>query len=554
MPNAIESNVRAHPRFRVRRDAGVTVTINRDGGSTESIRATLVDISLGGAKFKSDVAIAAKEIIAVRIEVSDPPSEIEVDGEVCWLAPAKQDDWYLGCAFRPQICPGVLEKFAESGALDRRQHERIPISLSAYARWELDIGEVPVSIMDYSAQGGLSLLATSAGEPGSRVELKFQHKGREVTVRCKIQWKTTFEECFLVGCEFLSSADAVRFSALLVEEQRKIETGRHRARSMRAAKSDGRLESHSTHRAFSHRLSLVAAMVLAVLLWGILLSNQVSSPRRLSPFKLNELVSASVITRLADRALGVQTVPTAATLKIDDEPMTATVDVQSGDPADDGAATVPTHWGKTEFTAVESGESPAEFSIRSTVADERGSEAPAEPCDPSPTVVEDVCEKEDSPPAGTLHPDQRGLPERELQETVPPTLRMILRERLSKWKELRDVGAADLHPTSVLSESTIRSTAESDSERAESENELSGDSPDVEPSQDADVHQSGDASPSDDPTPPRDDPTSVENSSEPSAAQPEPKDDHPVSLDAPAPSAPMPVQADPGQPDGARAD
>ena len=87
MTDIISSLLSRAPRYQIKSDSDLTVTIGKEGAS-DSIKAELVNISVGGAKFKVSQAIFVDEVLAVTIEAKRRNRKIVVSGEVCWINPA----------------------------------------------------------------------------------------------------------------------------------------------------------------------------------------------------------------------------------------------------------------------------------------------------------------------------------------------------------------------------------------------------------------------------------------------------------------------------------
>ncbi len=286
MPEIVPPQIRQNRRYLVNGDADVTVTIDQGDGVSESVCAELADISVGGAKFKTDTAFRIKKIVAVRIEASTPPYNVEVDGEVCWATPVSGDAWYVGCAFRPPLPAELLQEFAEAGVLERRHRRREIASLSATAKWELEAAATSVSILDYSPQGGFCLLAPSPGQPGGRVELLIEWDGQKTRVRGKIQWRCRTEEGYLVGCEFLSGRDSIHFAGCLGDEPSGVGAWKHRCgwlESLRKTRTFTSLAPLAQRKQVRRQLSSTAAIGVLTLLWSVALSNRIASPPTAAP-------------------------------------------------------------------------------------------------------------------------------------------------------------------------------------------------------------------------------------------------------------------------------
>jgi len=205
MTDLISSLLSRAPRYEIKSDSDLTVTIEKD--ASESIEAELVNISVSGAKIKVSQAILADEVLAMTIEAKLRNRKIVISGGVCWVRPATGDDWWLGCSFNPHIPEEVLREFAEDGTLDCREHERREIALRATVQWELNNEMASAWVLNCS-RSGFCLLSQCAGKLGERVRLLFESDDEEVVeVRGKTQWSVESQKGFVIGCEFIESRD-----------------------------------------------------------------------------------------------------------------------------------------------------------------------------------------------------------------------------------------------------------------------------------------------------------------------------------------------------------
>lgn len=206
MADIISTLVSRAPCYQIKSNSDLSVTIEKEDTS-DSIEATLVNISAGGAKFKVSEAISAKEVLALTIEAKRRNRTIVVSGEVCWVRPTAGDDWWLGCALDPQIPEQLLCELSEDGTIERREHQREEASLRTTAQWELNNETASAWILNYS-RGGFCLLSQFAGKPGERVRLQLELDDDQlIFVPAKTQWVVKSQEGFVSGCEFLEPAD-----------------------------------------------------------------------------------------------------------------------------------------------------------------------------------------------------------------------------------------------------------------------------------------------------------------------------------------------------------
>lgn len=216
MTDMIRSLVRRDPRYKIKDDAELNVTIERRDGSSCLVHADLLDLSVRGAKFKTKESIAVEDVVCVKIEVNRPKRIIAVSGRIRWVTPITGDDWWLGCAFDVPIEYAILHELAVSGILERRRYRRERVSVRTTAKWELNSTRTEVCILNYSPGGGFCMLSQTEGKPGDRVLLRFElHDGREVLVCGTARWQVESENGYVIGCEFLHTRNSTMLSELI---------------------------------------------------------------------------------------------------------------------------------------------------------------------------------------------------------------------------------------------------------------------------------------------------------------------------------------------------
>jgi Tfp pilus assembly protein PilZ len=196
------------PRYRLSRDGNMTIVIEYEGEeSLQTVSAVLLDISTGGAKLQTDVAIPMRDIVMLQLQVPELKRTMTVSGEVCWVSPTNESKWHLGCSFRPPMPEETLDEFAQHNILERRRHERHQVALRTTARFELSQDESPVWILNIS-EGGFCILTQRDGVPGERVQLILEPEGcSPIHIRAKAQWQVETDEGIVVGCEFRNASD-----------------------------------------------------------------------------------------------------------------------------------------------------------------------------------------------------------------------------------------------------------------------------------------------------------------------------------------------------------
>ena len=216
MTDMIRSLVRRDPRYKIKDDAELTVTIERRDGSSCLVHADLLDLSVRGAKFKTKESIAVEDVVCVKMEINRPKRIIAVSGRVRWVTPITGVDWWLGCAFDVPIEYSILHELAVSGILERRRYRRERISVRTTAKWELNSTQTEVCILNYSPGGGFCMLSQTEGKPGDRVLLRFElSDGREVLVCGTARWQVESEDGYIIGCEFLHTRNSTMLSELI---------------------------------------------------------------------------------------------------------------------------------------------------------------------------------------------------------------------------------------------------------------------------------------------------------------------------------------------------
>ena len=195
-------------RYHVGRGQNVSVgLLSEVDGKQRIVVAKLIHISSVEARLRSREPINLKEIVGLQLRTEHPEHTILLSGEVYWMEPANGDYWWVGCSFDPAIPDEVLEQFAESGILERRQYNREKVKISTVAKWELNSPTARAHIVDYS-RGGLCLRSQDKGKPGERLLLEFRlQDGREFLVRATARWQVETEKGYVIGCQFLDDSD-----------------------------------------------------------------------------------------------------------------------------------------------------------------------------------------------------------------------------------------------------------------------------------------------------------------------------------------------------------
>lgn len=225
---------RRAPRFQIKNSDVLNVTVSKGEQASEPIDAEIVNVSVGGAKFKSKQPVAVHEYLFVKIEVEDLSQALYASGKVRWTVPLDDDEWWIGCAFVPEIPHETLSDFARRGILERRDHPWRCASLQVNVEWQSEKEPTQVTVVDYS-QGGLCFVSAQHSAPGERVMLQVQlEDGRQVKVRAVIRWRAKSSDGYLIGCEFVEPRDYLEISNLL-ESSRDFEAEEEEALALKKA-------------------------------------------------------------------------------------------------------------------------------------------------------------------------------------------------------------------------------------------------------------------------------------------------------------------------------
>lgn len=290
------------PRYDVKCPDTVTAVIQELDGASEPLPAELANISECGAKLKTAKSYSVKETFFLKINVEEPSYSFEVTAKVCWVSPVVGDGWWLGCSLKPALPITVLDEFAQAGLIERREHRRQPVSLTAIAKWELASKSSFARIVDCS-KGGFCMLSQLEGKPGERVQLQFEGNGQhQVQVRGKVVWQVESNEGYVLGCEFLDPQD---FSVVTDLETSRRRSGSKQQLAWKWFKPHAQTDTSDAHcqelttRRPSYRATIAfAATLVCFVLWGI---QGASAPWIQQPKSANSQAS-TVVWETTDRA------------------------------------------------------------------------------------------------------------------------------------------------------------------------------------------------------------------------------------------------------------
>lgn len=223
----VRSKVDREPRYPVQVDEPIDVVVEAGDNRTETIKATLVDLSCGGAKLRVAERFLLDSKLTFRIEAEGLANSIEVAADICWTRIAVGSEWWLGCAFTPRMPYELIRELAEVGVIERRESERQEIQIDVSASYELGSTRIPVQITSLSP-GGFCLTSPEAVTPGSRVLLRIEQDTDKITkerlISAKSRWLVECDEGYVVGCEFADSGSHVALRRLKDTDEEPTET------------------------------------------------------------------------------------------------------------------------------------------------------------------------------------------------------------------------------------------------------------------------------------------------------------------------------------------
>lgn len=214
----VRNKVDRELRYPVQMDEPIDVVVEAGDNRTESVKATLVDLSCGGAKLRVSERFSLDSKLTFRIQAEGLTKSIEVAADICWTRIAVGSEWWLGCAFTPRMPYEVIRDLAQAGYIERRESDRQEIQIDVSASYELGTARIPVQITSLSP-GGFCLKSPEAVRPGSRVLLRIEQNSdqsaKERLISAKSRWLVEAGQGgYIVGCEFADSNSHVALRRL----------------------------------------------------------------------------------------------------------------------------------------------------------------------------------------------------------------------------------------------------------------------------------------------------------------------------------------------------
>ena len=221
----VRNKVEREARYPVQVEEPIDVVVEAGDNRTETVKATLVDLSCGGAKLRVSERFSLDSKLTFRIEADGLAKSIEVAADICWTRIAVGSEWWLGCAFTPRMPYELIRELAEVGIIERRESERQEIQIDVSASYELGTARIPVQITSLSP-GGFCLVSPQPVTPGSRVLLRIEQGPeamKERLISAKSRWLVECNEGYVVGCEFADSSSHVALRRLQDPDEEPVE-------------------------------------------------------------------------------------------------------------------------------------------------------------------------------------------------------------------------------------------------------------------------------------------------------------------------------------------
>lgn len=171
-----------------------------------------VDISPSGMRLLTDGDFHPGQ--PVWIELLSTHSHGIFAGHVRRVEPWTGGKQILGCSLCDPIPEDVLEELARNDIINRRRDGRFSITRSCTVSWPLGAGEVDAEIRDYSA-GGMKLLSAERIPDSTRMRIRFDTDGDEVTIEAQPTWRRQTEQGWITGLAFKDAESSSRINQAL---------------------------------------------------------------------------------------------------------------------------------------------------------------------------------------------------------------------------------------------------------------------------------------------------------------------------------------------------
>ena len=197
-PNRSQANDRRRePRYKTSSDQRLRCrTAVDEPGNGQIWEGTIIDISPSGMRLLSDGDFQVGQPIWTELKTTR--SHGIYRGDVRRIEPWVAGQLILGCSLRDTIPNEVLQELASEGVINRRADGRFSIDVPGAISWPLSAEEIAVKIQDYSS-GGMKLLSEERIPEQTRLRLRFEAGGQEVTLEAKSAWTRQTDQGWITG-------------------------------------------------------------------------------------------------------------------------------------------------------------------------------------------------------------------------------------------------------------------------------------------------------------------------------------------------------------------
>ncbi len=202
---------RREPRYDVSILHCIPAKIKRKAGEpNDTIDGELLALSRSGAKVSAAACLQFAEEITLQITFGKLDLAVELAANVCWIRPANNRKWLIGCSFSPPLSDESIAQLAASGIIERRQQVRQPICIAATAKWQLEEASFPVEVRDYST-GGFCFVSPRSARVGHGVHISITTSDDQpYQISGRVCWHLERDGKHLIGCIFSASEDVAQ--------------------------------------------------------------------------------------------------------------------------------------------------------------------------------------------------------------------------------------------------------------------------------------------------------------------------------------------------------
>ena len=201
------------PRIRLTDSQMLKVSvIKKSGIEATNLCGVLVDISRQGVQIKLNESLAIGERVRLTVTAEAIAFELHSYARARWVE-SDRVGWLIGCVLESRIEESSINDLAVDGVLERRHHERQPISsFAVQVKAELQPEFRPVQILDLSSGGFSGIAGHLDAKPGNRLLIKTREASQ--LVPAQVVWVNNFDSGQAVGCRFSSSNDHLLIRAM----------------------------------------------------------------------------------------------------------------------------------------------------------------------------------------------------------------------------------------------------------------------------------------------------------------------------------------------------